>query len=489
MNFQIQCGRGLTTSLETLGSTPSLIAVGTLLFNDHVLKPFWPSALTGKLSDISGLFFAPYFLLAVMFALGLGRLRARPVVIGRWTYVVVAASFAALKLSTVTAVPLTSLAAGIGFPVDISVDPTDLVALGVLPVSLAGWSARLHRDLPIRIIRPRPILALALAAFSIVATSGPPQASLTSIAVDASGVTVYVTLEYTTSADGIYASDPSGSWRKVTATTGSPVADPLRQDTVYVLHSSSWDPTVDRLNERGLEPIGPPSRGPRPKSQNVYGPSLLAVAPWDSGALYLGRNGGLLRSVDRGNTWDDIGAPGEVQDIAVSSERNVLYVLTERSLYRSRDGGERWTFMATVPSSHEMFRSGSVAVHPRDSQMVLVGSQKDLYRTTDGGTVMTIVYTDRGPGTPEGARWVIRFDPSDPDHAYALFGSGCCALMESRNRGVTWADAGLNATDFTVDLLGRVYALGSVRDRVYRRDAGDSTWIDITGSLPVQRAR
>src|SRR5262245_40893240 len=45
----------------------SIVAVGVLLLNDHVLKAAVPSWLTGKLSDFAGLYFAPYLVLLVVF--------------------------------------------------------------------------------------------------------------------------------------------------------------------------------------------------------------------------------------------------------------------------------------------------------------------------------------------------------------------------------------------------------------------------------------
>jgi hypothetical protein len=42
-----------------------LLAVSTLIVNDHVLKPLWPGVLTGKLSDFAGLVFFPALLQAL----------------------------------------------------------------------------------------------------------------------------------------------------------------------------------------------------------------------------------------------------------------------------------------------------------------------------------------------------------------------------------------------------------------------------------------
>lgn len=54
-----------------------LSAVVLLLLNDHVFKRLWPSAITGKLSDIAGLVFFPLFLQA-LWELGL-RVFGKPV--------------------------------------------------------------------------------------------------------------------------------------------------------------------------------------------------------------------------------------------------------------------------------------------------------------------------------------------------------------------------------------------------------------------------
>lgn len=477
---------GLSASLTALMSPLSLAAIAVLLVNDHLLKQLWPSALTGKLSDFAGLYFAPYIVLVPLFALPFGAVAKRPSRVAPIGYLAIAAGFAALKVSDVSAAPLLSIASSLGFPVLITADPTDLAALCVLPLSYAAWSARLHAPA----IRPRRFLrggALAAGALSMVATSGPPQPSSNSIAIDVSG-SVYAAVEYTKASDGVYRLDQAGgAWRRVSPEPGQLIADPREDGSLYVLHSDIWAPTLNRIAPDGaIARVGPPDPGPRPRSMTSYGPTVFAIARWDPNILYLGRNGSLLRSSDRGGSWTDIGAPGEVQDIATSSEKDLLYVLTNRSLYRSKDGGVRWTFMASVPTA-SFAEPGGLAVHPRDASLVLVGSRKDLLRTTDGGTVMTTVYTDTGPASPDAGVWSVRFDPNDDNHVYAIFGSGCCALLESRDRGVTWSETGVHATEIAVDALGNAYVVSGGRDAVLRR-VGDA-WVDVTYSLPVQRSR
>jgi hypothetical protein len=43
-----------------------LVALATLILNDHVLKQRYPGWVTGKLSDVAGMVFFPLFLLAVI---------------------------------------------------------------------------------------------------------------------------------------------------------------------------------------------------------------------------------------------------------------------------------------------------------------------------------------------------------------------------------------------------------------------------------------
>ncbi len=143
--------------------------------------------------------------------------------------------------------------------------------------------------------------------------------------------------------------------------------------------------------------------------------------------------------------------------------------------------------METIAGRSSYFRAGTVVVHPRDGQLLLVGSRKELRRSTDGGVSFATVYTDRGPASPDAARWIIAFDPSDDEHILVIFGSGCCALLESRDRGVTWSEAGINATDMSVAPDGSVYVVGGLRDRVLRR-VGEE-WVDVTYTLPVRRSR
>ena len=119
----------LHTALRCLGHPASLLSIGLLLLNDHVLKVVAPSWLTGKLSDFAGLFFFP-FVLAVLLSLLLDPLRVPPRRIARVAFGLTAAWFALIKiLPLVNALTRDFVSHLLNIQTQIALDPTDLIAL------------------------------------------------------------------------------------------------------------------------------------------------------------------------------------------------------------------------------------------------------------------------------------------------------------------------------------------------------------------------
>jgi hypothetical protein len=120
----------------------TLLAVLLLVVNDWILKPrFGPSIVTGKLSDIAGLIFAPVVLSA---AIGLV---LRKHLTRRRLYLCIAATgicFAATKLSYTAAGWLVA-ALSWWRPASVYVDHTDLFCLPALLVALWIGNDELRR--------------------------------------------------------------------------------------------------------------------------------------------------------------------------------------------------------------------------------------------------------------------------------------------------------------------------------------------------------
>jgi hypothetical protein len=146
---------GASQPLATPLTSPLfLFALGLLLLNDFFLKPTFSNAVTGKVSDFSGLFLFPLF-----FASLLPRVRT-PIYMGT------ACAFFFWKTSWVD--PAIALWNSRGpFPIDRTVDPTDLMALAVLPLSY-WWGSRPSRKAMHSVVRAS---IAAMSIFAFMATS------------------------------------------------------------------------------------------------------------------------------------------------------------------------------------------------------------------------------------------------------------------------------------------------------------------------------
>jgi hypothetical protein len=125
----------------------TLVAVALLVVNDWVLKPIWPGWVTGKLSDVAGLAFAPVVLSAAigLVLAALARLGARidPSLTRRRLLACIAATgagFVAVKLSAGAADAVVQTLSQLGRRASIQLDRTDLLTLPAL--ALAYWIGR-----------------------------------------------------------------------------------------------------------------------------------------------------------------------------------------------------------------------------------------------------------------------------------------------------------------------------------------------------------
>jgi hypothetical protein len=162
-------------ALALLCSPLSLGAMAVLLVNDHILRRFWPSWITGKLGDFAWLLFFP-FALAWAWALILPR---RERLVRGLAFGITGGIFALAK--TVPACHALVVSAAewvIRQPVIWVRDPSDLIALVSLAAAWIMWgkasNAETHTASP-RIAAKWDRLALATAALLTVANSaGPP---------------------------------------------------------------------------------------------------------------------------------------------------------------------------------------------------------------------------------------------------------------------------------------------------------------------------
>jgi hypothetical protein len=169
---------GMTgASRSALANPAFLAALAVLLINDHVLKGagLLPGWLTGKLSDLAGLIVAPVLAAVV--------LRARAPRARVLAFALVAIPFALTKMSDLGARAMESAAGSLGIEWRIWTDPTDLIALAMLPLA---WRLL---DAPMRAGRALQHAVVIAGALACVASSTPVPGPTWSTSAYAANVT------------------------------------------------------------------------------------------------------------------------------------------------------------------------------------------------------------------------------------------------------------------------------------------------------------
>lgn len=210
---------------------------------------------------------------------------------------------------------------------------------------------------------------------------------------------------------------------------------------------------------------------------DVPGIHSISVDPRNSKQILVGVScGGAWRTVDGGESWNvsstgmradymppEMNENEAVQDphriMRCEGSPDVLWCQHHNGMWRSENGGQRWTEITGVPVSNFGF---AVAAHPRDGntawyapaeadqRRVPVGAAMAVTRTTDGGKTFTVLRN----GLPQQHCYDLVYR-----HGLAVDDDGTSLLMGSTSGGL-WAtsDAGDNWTTISTT-LPPVYAV------------------------------
>ena len=240
------------------------------------------------------------------------------------------------------------------------------------------------------------------------------------------------------------------------------------------------------------------------------GAQCVAVDPRDPERVYVGaRGGGVFRSSDGGQTWDEaVRPPQDVFSVAVSPVDGAVYAGCEPSaLWVSRDAGGTWSELEAlqdIPSkptwsfpprpwtSHVRW----IAPSPHEGDVLLVGIELGgMMRTEDGGRM----WLDHRPGAQPDVHSVI-WHPTEQDRAYEAGGGGAAwsfdggmswrAADDGRDRHYTWAVAAdpVDADRWYVSASTGPFAAhghGRAAARLYRWE-GDGPWQALDGGLGTE---
>jgi photosystem II stability/assembly factor-like uncharacterized protein len=159
--------------------------------------------------------------------------------------------------------------------------------------------------------------------------------------------------------------------------------------------------------------------------------------------IYVGAEASGLYRMEAGiNQWQALttGMPPAPQARAIAihpQHPEVVFVGTQRGVYRSQDGGDGWQRMH-LPEGRIVW---SLAFHPGNPQVMFLGTEgSDVYRSDDGGESWQYWSTIVNPDAVQMAFATrilgLAIDPADPNRMYAaLEVSGAARSVDG---GKTW---------------------------------------------------
>ena len=265
-----------------------------------------------------------------------------------------------------------------------------------------------------------------------------------------------------THGDGVYRSTDSGrNWRHIGLADSRHIGEirvhPEDPDTVYVAalgHASrdnderglyrstdggeSWDRVLHVSARAGAVDVALDPSNPRIVYATIW-QARRTFWSMDSG----GPDCGLWRSLDGGDTWEDITRRSGLPDgtigkigVAVAPARSgrvwaiVEAEMRKRGLYRSDDNGETWKKVSSKPDlTWRPWYYMHVVAHPTDPDTVYVLNQK-AWISTDAGETWTEFHT------PHGDNHALWIDPNDPDR---MIGADDGGAWVSVNAGRSWS--------------------------------------------------
>ena len=197
---------------------------------------------------------------------------------------------------------------------------------------------------------------------------------------------------------------------------------------------------------------------PRPWTSHVR---WIAPSPHDPELLLVGIElGGLMRSTDGGETWDDHrpGAQRDVHSLAWHpTAAGRAYEAGGGGAAWSDDGGDTWQ---PADDGRDRHYTWSVAVDPDDAELWYVSASTGPFAAHGRGDPQARIYrrhgqgwTTLGGGLPDPLAMPYALVAQD-GRIYAGLANG--ELWESRDRGDTWLRC-----ELTGEPLGRVVALAA----------------------------
>ncbi|MFH1195719.1 MAG: T9SS type A sorting domain-containing protein [bacterium] len=207
------------------------------------------------------------------------------------------------------------------------------------------------------------------------------------------------------------------------------------------------------------------------------------------------QNLSMVKSTDRGETWDYIMPPSEgttafAAPFVIGVDNPDIIYAARSIVYKSTDGGTRWNRTnAGFPVTSNC--PITMAISFQNSAKVYLAaaptfSNADVYKTTDGGDT----WIDITGNLPDRYPMDVEVDPMDDQKVYIVFsGYGTSHVFKSINGGDTWMDISADLPDVpaqsvAVDPEHPDYIYVGNDLGVFVSADGGSTWNTFSEGLP-----
>ncbi len=265
--------------------------------------------------------------------------------------------------------------------------------------------------------------------------------------------------------------------------------DPEGRHTVRRTSIILWCVAIGTM-AAGLSCSSPTSRGVHWEAlPGPYALNVSAVHPLGTGmTVFAGlTNGETAVSFDAGKSWSyrtpvARGYPvgGFTPD---PDDRNGIYAMTERGLFRSTDSARTWQVVPLTPPGQLPIAVLSFTYDPWKPERRFIGTEgHGIFRSTDAGATWHPVPQQKDSLLAFATVWTIVVDPGRPDRILAA--AGTFGLLTSTDGGDTWTALARGATQLgarSTHLLihpreSNTLLLGTDAGSIFRTTNGGELW-------------
>lgn len=201
--------------------------------------------------------------------------------------------------------------------------------------------------------------------------------------------------------------------------------------------------------------------------------------------------GGLYKTTNGGNTVFSPNQPAGSGAWVTPLEQdpiddNTLYI-GEEHLWKSEDGASNWTQISNITTANandDLIKEVKIA--PTNSDIIYLAYNKQLFKTTNGGTS----WSDVSPSPNFSAVNYIAIHPNDENRVAVTLSGVSEKIMETTDGGTTWTNItfnlpsiGAECVAYEADENEGMY-IGMNPGLYYKDNISGNSWSNVSGNLP-----